>query len=60
MATLPPCRAKASARQITSVVFPTPPFVEQTLMTAIEKAPRARGPTFPKVQNPEGPNALMP
>jgi len=34
IATLPPKRAKASARQITKVVFPTPPFVEQTLTTA--------------------------
>jgi hypothetical protein len=33
MAVDPPWRAKASARHMTKVVFPTPPLVEQTLIT---------------------------
>jgi hypothetical protein len=39
IATVPPCREKASARQMTRVVLPTPPLVEQTLTTAIALIP---------------------
>ena len=39
----PPCRAKASARHMTKVVLPTPPFVEQTLITDMDTLPVIKG-----------------
>jgi hypothetical protein len=64
MAVDPPCWAKASARHMTKVVLPTPPLVEQTLMTDMAgsspKTQLSKCPFAQLVIRPDGYRTLNP